>query len=501
MSLLGLTVKGQALLPTPQQVEKQRGTFTPNPHRVVGMYADNDSVIAAARHLLFRGYRFAKVLDRKKAVIVFKTNRAVAPEGYRLSVTTRKVTVEASSYPGFVYALQTLRQLTGRARNGAVGVPCVNIHDQPLMAWRGFMLDSGRQYQTVDEIKHCLDLMSMLKMNRFHWHLTEGLGWRLYSERYPRLTSVGAYVGQHPGQQGFYTHDDVREIVGYARRLGIAVIPEIDLPGHSEAALTAYPQYSCFGIPPRIPDVGFTPAIFCAGKDSAMLFLKNVLAEVCDLFPSPYVHLGGDEAPKDHWDRCPDCQNRMTALQLHDTHALQLWMAAELARYVGERGKTAIFYGDVVMQEGYKLPQNAIIEWWSYRSKGDLEFKGARRERLKVIGGTNYYNYLNFPLSPWRGYAKERTFGLRQAYTENPSYAAFVEHPESMLGMECFLWTDYNLLPEMFAERLLPRILALSEQMWHVGALPHYDSFLAKVHGLRSWFGDNGWPYPDFETQ
>jgi N-acetyl-beta-hexosaminidase len=108
-------------------------------------------------------------------------------------------------------------------------------------------------------------------------------------------------VGQHPGQQGFYTHDDVREIVGYARRLGIAVIPEIDLPGHSEAALTAYPQYSCFGIPPRIPDVGFTPAIFCAGKDSAMLFLKNVLAEVCDLFPSPYVHLGGDEAPKDHW--------------------------------------------------------------------------------------------------------------------------------------------------------------------------------------------------------
>lgn len=191
----------------------------------------------------------------------------------------------------------------------------------------------------------------------------------------------------------------------------------------------------------------------------------------------------------------------MTALQLHDTHALQLWMAAELARYVGERGKTAIFYGDAVMQEGYKLPQNAIIEWWSYRSKGDLEFKGARRERLKVIGGTNYYNYLNFPLSPWRGYAKERTFGLRQAYTENPSYAAFVEHPESMLGMECFLWTDYNLLPEMFAERLLPRILALSEQMWHVGALPHYDSFLAKVHGLRSWFGDNGWPYPDFETQ
>lgn len=492
ISTFALCAQANPVLPTPQHITAGKGQLTWNTKHTLKVYADARCLDLLTEKVL-PGVATTAVADSGKADIVFWRNESLSPESYQLRITRKGITVEAADYAGWVYAIQTLSQWKQSGKAGQPVFPCAHITDRPLMGWRGFMLDSGRQYQPLTTIKRCLDLMGMLKMNRFHWHLTEGLGWRLPVEAYPKLTSVGAFVGQGEGQQGYYSREDIKEVIAYAARLGIMVIPEVDLPGHSEAALTAYPQYTCFGTRPVIPTTGFTPTIFCAGKDSVMAFLKDVLGEVCQLFPGQYIHLGGDEAPKDNWDRCPDCQRRMAQQHLRDSHGLQMWMAAELAKYVAEKGKTPIFYGDVVVRDGYALPQNAIVEWWNYRNAGDTEYRQAVKHGLQVIGGTNYYNYLNFPLEPWKGYGKERTFGLKEAYTQNPSYQAFLAAPEKMKGMECMLWTDYGLQPHQFGQRLMPRILALAQQMWHVGPLPHYAEFEKTIQTLKPFFASHGW--------
>lgn len=228
------------------------------------------------------------------------TNTALPSEAYRLQVTENGIEIEASGDAGFFYARQTLKQLASD-QNGTWIIPCLKIEDRPRVGFRSFLLDSGRQYQKVSTIKKYIDMAALLKMNYFHWHLTEGLGWRIEIKQYPRLTEVGAFVGKGPEQQGFYSQEEIKEIVRYAAERGITVIPEIDMPGHAEAALVAYPELGCFGDTIQVPENGFTQNIFCAGKTHTLDFLKNVLDEVCELFPSEYIHLGGDEAPKGNW--------------------------------------------------------------------------------------------------------------------------------------------------------------------------------------------------------
>ena len=220
--------------------------------------------------------------------------------------------------------------------------------DSPRTPWRCFLLDSGRQYQKISTIKKYIDMVSLLKMNYFHWHLTEGLGWRIEIKQYPRLAQIGGSVGKGEEQQGFYTQKEIQEIIEYASERNITVVPEIDMPGHAEAALSAYPELGCFGQPVEVPQHGFTQNIFCAGKEEVLHFLKNILDEVCAIFPSPYIHLGGDEAPKGNWDKCPDCQKRIAAMNLKDSHDLQLWFSAQMADYLKSKGRKAIFWGDVV---------------------------------------------------------------------------------------------------------------------------------------------------------
>lgn len=192
-------------------------------------------------------------------------------EGYRIRVTPERIIVEAADDAGFIYAIQSLRQWNTGEERGLI-FPCVEITDFPRVKWRSFMLDSGRQYQKVSTIKKYIDMASMLKMNYFHWHLTEGLGWRIEIKRYPFLTRIGAFVGQGPEQQGFYSQEEVKEIIGYAADRGITVVPEIDMPGHAEAALNAYPRLGCFNVAVKVPQSGFTQNIFCAGKDSTLIF-------------------------------------------------------------------------------------------------------------------------------------------------------------------------------------------------------------------------------------
>ncbi|MCC8172431.1 MAG: beta-N-acetylhexosaminidase [Parabacteroides sp.] len=417
----------------------------------------------------------------------------IAAEGYELQITPAGVMVRYSDKNGLLYAGQTLRQLQYQYRGGK-GIPCMEISDAPRVGWRCFMLDSGCQYQSVVTVKKYIDMAALLKMNRFHWHLTEGSGWRIEIKKYPALTSVGAFVGKGKEQQGFYTQQQIKEIVAYATERGITVVPEIDMPGHAEAALYAYPGMGCFDRKPEIPETGFTPELFCAGKDRTIRFLEEVLDEVCMLFPSEYIHLGGDEAPKSNWDKCPDCLARMHHEKLKNSHELQLWFSSQLASYLRAKGRKAIFWGDVVYKDGYKLPDNAVIQWWNWRGHKNLAFRNALENGYPVICNTNDYTYLNFPTVPWKGYGPDRTFGLREAYLHNPSYLPDTYGP-SVLGMGCSLWTDYGLTEEMLDERLFPRILAIAEQMWHCGTLTGYPEFLEKVRQKRGWLESLGYRY------
>ena len=249
------------------------------------------------------------------------------------------------------------------------------------------------------------------------------------------------------------------------------------MPGHAEAALSAYPELGCFGQPVEVPQHGFTQNIFCAGKEEVLHFLKNILDEVCAIFPSPYIHLGGDEAPKGNWDKCPDCQKRIAAMNLKDSHDLQLWFSAQMADYLKSKGRKAIFWGDVVYHDGYPLPDNIVIQWWNYRGHKELALQNAIKHHYPVICSSNYYTYLNFPVTPWRGYTNTRTFDLKDIYQNNPSDKAINQKDPLILGMTCALWTDDGVTERMIDRRLFPRILALAEQMWYQGERLDFTRF------------------------
>ena len=412
-------------------------------------------------------------------------------EGYKLVITRKGVIITSSTDRGFVYAKQTLYLLQQQySKEGKV--PCLVVEDAPRVKWRSLLMDSGRQFQRPETIKKYIDLISLLKFNVFHWHLTEGMGWRIEIKKYPLLTSIGSNVLDMPETRGYYSQAIIKDIVNYANSKGITVMPEIDVPGHSEAALNAYPELSCFKKKPIIPVPsptrrGFTADIFCAGKDTTISFLKNVIDEVCELFPSEYIHIGGDEAPKANWKECPHCQKRIKDLGVKDENELQIWFSETLANHLQTKGRKAVIWGDgVVGNDTRPLPKNLVIHWWSWRSDKDREYKKAIESGLPVINGTNYYTYLNFPVTPWSGYKEDRTFDIRDVYEKNPS---FIINPDPLsIGMSAALWTDYNVTEDMIDKRLLPRIFAIAQQMWYKEQPLPFDKFYAQLKELKPLF-------------
>ena len=494
-----------SLIPSPSRMEMYKGCLKIREKSIV-VYAE-DTTFVPVRFLLkeiigIDNTTIKHTQNPRKADIVFHVKKNGHKEAYNLEINAEHISIEASDKAGFMHASRTLQQWKKTDKKGNTIFDYVRISDEPMVSWRGFMLDSGRQYQSVATIKKYIEMASILKMNVFHWHLTEGLGWRVEIKKYPHLTQKGAFVGKGEEQQGFYSQEDIREIVQYATERCITVVPEIDMPGHAEAALSAYPELGCFGQPVEIPERGFTQNIFCAGKESTIKVLKDILDEVCDLFPSPYIHLGGDEAPKGNWNTCHDCQQRIADLHLKDSHDLQLWFSAEMANHLKKKGRKAIFWGDVLYQMGHPLPENVVIQWWNYRGHGDLALRNAHRLGYPVICSTNYYNYLNFPVTPWRGYQKNRTFDLKHVYSENPSYQAVLEDNPLTLGMTCALWTDDGVKESMIDQRVFPRILALAEQMWHNQPLCPLEVFHERILQRKAWFESLGYIFgPAFQKE
>lgn len=478
------------ILPNPTEIKFEDGYFTLKNNTKIGFQSIGE---LSAHELIFQlkkstGFHFIKTSKKIKKGILFTTKGAtvsLGEEGYLLEISPKQIVIRANNEKGMFYAVQSLLQLfpvevyseTVRT-NIKWTVACQKIKDKPKYEVRSFMLDSGRQYQTPEFIKRYLDYMAILKMNVFHWHLTEGQGWRIEIKKYPLLTSIGSNVAEGKQQQGYYTQEDIKDIVAYASKKQITVIPEIDVPGHSEAALTAYPEYTCFGKAPESV-MAFSSHLFCGGNESTYAFLQDILDEVCELFPGQYIHLGGDEAPKKDWDKCPVCQEKIKKEGLKDSHELQLYFSSRLANYLKTKNKKVIFWGDVVYHDGVELPDNVIVHWWNSRRHKDLALRNAINRGHQVIAGTNNYSYLNFPLTPWSKYKQNRTFDLETMYTQNPSD---LENPNDLvLGMSTSLWTDWYVQEHMIDRRVFPRIFAIAEQMWSTADRKPFEEFYTDV--------------------
>jgi hexosaminidase len=397
---------------------------------------------------------------------------ALGPDGYRLTVTPSAITLAGSTTTGVFYAIQSLRQLLPvevEQRLPVSGVDwrveCLEIDDRPRFAWRGFMLDEGRHFQGRETVLQLLDLMALHKLNLFHWHLTEDQGWRIEIKKYPRLAQVGSHRagtrkgytnGKHDGvpHGGFYTQDEIRAIVAYAAERHITIVPEVEMPGHAVAALAAYPELSCSGGPFEVAThFGIFPDIFCAGKEAVFSFLEDVLDEVLELFPSAYIHIGGDEAPKKRWQACPDCQRRIREVGLKDAHALQVYFTNRIAAYLDSKGRHAIGWNEI-LQPG--LAKGAVVQYWARGRKQLLE--AIRRDARPTVMSYCFYTYLDYTY---------KLIPLRRIYKYEPLPSGLEEQAAaSILGVESPLWTEWVPARARLDYQVFPRLTALAETGW-----------------------------------
>ncbi len=457
--------------------------------------------------------------ETSKCVIRFSRNPAIADEAYDIQVCSKGILVSASGPAGFFYAIETLKQLlpveiyTGKAApkdaNWAVGP--VRIQDRPRFGYRGMHLDCARHFFTLDEIKRYIDIIAMFKVNRFHWHLTDDQGWRVEIKKYPRLTEVGAWRdgtcilkdwdssdGIRYG--GWYTQDQLREIVAYAAERNITVIPELDLPGHMLAALSSYPELGCTGGPYKVwQRWGVTNEILCAGNEQVYTFLEDVLTELCDIFPSEYIHIGGDECftsdTDDPWDLCPKCIAKMEELGIErgpkEKHFLQNYVTARIQSFLQTKGRKIIGWDEIL--EGDLAPGATIMSW---RGVGG-GIKAANQGFDAIMTPVDFL-YFDF----YQGDERDKEpFGIggrlpiERVYGYEPLEGITPGAEKHILGVQANLWTEYIATPEHLEYMLLPRLCALSELQWTAPEHKDWDRFNASLDHLFAIFEARGYTY------
>lgn len=397
-----------------------------------------------------------------------------------ISITEDAITLSAKSYHGFLYAIQSLIQLVFTVtKNGQSTLPCMELIDYPAYDWRGLHLDVSRHFLSVSSVKRYLRIMNALKLNKFHWHLTDDQGWRIESKLFPALCEKGAYRVEPDGSRhgGFYTQDEIREIVSYADDLGIEVIPEVDLPGHTLAILAAYPELACFPQDFCIPNSwGIFDDILCAGKDEVLDFLSQLLSEIAELFPSEYIHLGGDEAPKARWKACPNCQSRIRDLKLKNEEELQSRLFHELAQGLAQQGKRVIAWDEIL--DG-RIDKSLIVMVWRGDGK-DAASKAAENSNSYILCPNQlcYFDWKASEDSP----GAHGISTLANVYSLDPSSYS---RPDLCLGAQANLWTEHIHNEAELEAMLLPRAFALAERLWNPNA--DYQGFFARLSDLEGY--------------
>jgi hexosaminidase len=480
---------GVPVIPQPLAAESTPGNFSlSSPVRIAAPAGDarfRDAAEWLADFLREKAGLSVSLVDRAiDGAIVFDAAKGEGPaaagaEGYALVVSPAGIRIRANAAPGAFWAVQTLRQLLppGAERGAAPAplvVPSVTVTDAPRYSWRGSLVDVGRHYLPPAFIKRYIDLLALHKMNVLHWHLTEDQGWRLQITKYPRLTSVGAWRTEVGGTRygGFYTQAQVREIVDYARRRQVTIVPEIEMPGHASAALAAYPELSCTGETKTVPTTwGVFEDVLCPGKEQTFEFLQNVLDEVMALFPSTVIHIGGDEVPKAHWKACPLCQQRMRAEGLRDENELQSYFIRRIGNYVRSKGREITGW-DEILEGG--LPTGTTVQVWR-----DIEHaRTSVRLGARVVASPTSHTYIN--TSP-------AGLPLARVLQFNPVPDGLsAEESARILGGEATLWSE-GINDANFDAMAFPRLAAFAEALWsgQPRSLPAFRSRLDAAYYPR----------------
>ena len=471
-------ILAQSVIPVPLKMEQGTGSFLLS--EKTKLYTN----LQGGEAELWENYlkalpvqlKEARMKDRKQMLFLLitpKTPQLPSPESYTLSVTSQRIEIRATSGAGLFYGMQTLLQLMQPTSTGSYSVPSVEIEDTPRFAYRGLMLDVSRHFSTKEFIKKQIDALAYYKINRLHLHLTDAAGWRLEIKKYPLLTDFAAwrtdptwkkwwnggrkYVRfDEPGASGgYYTQDDIREILEYARQHYITVIPEIEMPSHSEEVLAAYPQLSCSGEPYKNSD-------FCVGNEETFTFLENVLTEVMELFPSEYIHVGGDEAGKSAWKTCPKCQKRMKDEHLANVDELQSYLIHRIEKFLNNHGRRLLGWDEIL--QGGIAPNATVMSWRG--EEGGIAAVTSGHHAIMTPGAYCYLDsYQDAP------YSQPEAIGgylpLKKVYAYDPVPASLTaEQAKLVYGVQGNLWVEYIPTPEHVEYMIYPRMLALAEVAW-----------------------------------
>lgn len=400
--------------------------------------------------------------------------------GYHLEVDKDKIVIQGKDFTGVFNGVMTLSQIILldqiKEEDGLVEVPGIKVWDEPQFKYRGMHLDVGRHYFPVSFIKKYLDVMALYKMNYFHWHLTEDQGWRIEIKAYPKLTEIGAWRTEADGESygGFYTQEQAKEIVEYARDLNITVIPEIEMPGHSRAALAAYPELSCTGEKLEVPNTwGVFEDVVCAGNEETFKFYETVLDEVMEIFPAEYIHVGADECPKTRWEECPKCQKKIKEEGLNNEHELQSYFIRRMEKYLNKNGKKLIGWDEIL--EGGLAPDATVMSWRGMQGGIDA----AKQEHDVIMTPTDYCYFDHYQAEPdFEPKAIGGYLPISKVYAFNPLPKELNEEQQAfILGGQANIWTEYMETEEYVEYMLLPRMLALSEALWSRERNKDFDDF------------------------
>ena len=450
------------LIPKPQSITLNEGVF-PLGHST-GINIDSVFLVDAK----YLKNLIKLPLKGNANSIILKQRKGLGEEEFFMNISVKELKIEATTSAGMMRGIQTLRQLLP-ITNGSIAtkIPCLKIHDFPRFSWRGMLLDCCRHFMKKEFVIRYIDLLAYHKMNVLHWHLTEDQGWRIEIDKYPRLTEVGSFRTEKDGSKygGFYTKEEIKEILAYAKERHITVVPEIEFPGHSVAAISSYPHLSCTGDSIKVgTEWGVYKDIYCAGNDTVFSFMEDVLTEVIELFPSRYIHIGGDEAPKYRWENCRKCQQRIKEEKLHDEHELQSYFITRIEKFLNENGRQLIGWDEIL--EGGLAPSATVQSW-----RGEEGGIAAAKSGHDAIMSPTSHCYFDYGLD---------ATDLKEGYHYEPIPAELtLEEAKHILGGECNMWSE-RAPQELVDSKVFPRILAMSEVLWS-SSEKDYENFYSRV--------------------
>lgn len=479
------------IIPAPQSTERHAGSFSFGRSTILVVSSGESRHVADMFNAFIKeNYGFQLQISENaanagKAVSFIIKSNAAPKEGYHLEISRNAVTLQGADGPGLFHGMQSLLQMLPSGTQNTLMLPAAVINDYPRFSYRGMHLDCGRHFFPVSFIKEYLDMMARYKFNTFHWHLTEDQGWRIEIKKYPRLTEIGAQrketvighnTGKYDGQPygGFYTQDQIRDLVKYARDRYITIIPEIEMPGHSLAALTAYPLLGCTQGPYEVGmKWGVFSDVYCAGKESTFQFLENALDEVMELFPSHYIHIGGDECPKDRWKTCPYCQKRIKDLGLKNEEGLQSYFIGRIEKYLKAHHREIIGWDEIL--EGGLAPNATVMSW-----RGEQGGIAAARQHHDVIMTPGSWCYFDQAQS----HSKREPLNIggylpvSKVYGYDPVPRVLnAEEKKYIIGVQANVWSEYIPSVKQMEYMVMPRMMAMAEVAWTKPDKKNYAGF------------------------